>query len=357
MGAILNGGACTFRCWAPDASAVWVAGDFTTPTWDAGKIAMARDSTDPANEGHSYWSAAVPAVAAGRAIQIFYPEPRRRPRESWRRPFWKLDPYCSDATSSTGNSLVVDPAYTWNATSFRMPNFNEMVIYELHIGTFNAQPGQVGTFADAIGRLGYLQSLGINAIEVMPAENFDTDTSMGYNPSLPFAIDTAYGTSKAVQQFVDAAHALGIAVIFDVVYNHFGPESAGIGACLWQFDGWSQNSYGGIYLYNDDRASCPWGGMNRPDFWPTRSPPVSSRQCDDVGQPVSRRRPAAGFGRQHPPDHRQQQPVPRRQSRWLATAPVHQQRKKCAVPWTITIAEDLQNNDWVTKTTRGRSGV
>src|SRR5271170_1386516 len=266
MGAVFAKGSCTFRCWAPDASAVWVTGDFTTPNWDSGKISMARDSLDPTNEGYFYWSVTVPGVAAGAQYKFYIQNDGFGPGNPGGLPFWKIDPYCLDATSSIGNSIVVDPTYAWSSTSFQMPNFNEMVIYELHIGTFNAEPGKIGTFADAIGRLGYLQTLGVNAIEVMPAEDFDTETSMGYNPCLPFAIDDAYGTAKAVQKFVEAAHALGIAVIFDVVYNHFGPGSVGMGACLWQFDGWSQNGYGRIYLYNDSRASFPWSQMNRPDY-------------------------------------------------------------------------------------------
>ena len=132
--------------------------------------------------------------------------------------------------------MVVDRNFDWTGDNFQMPNWNETVIYELHIGTFSRpQPNQVGTFNDAIQMLGDLQSLGINAIEIMPAFDFGPSTSMGYNPGLPFAIDNAYGELSAMKGFIKAAHQRGIAVILDVVYNHFGPE--GLDDCLGKFDG------------------------------------------------------------------------------------------------------------------------
>jgi 1,4-alpha-glucan branching enzyme len=351
MGAVFGASSTTFRVWAPDASAVWVAGDFTTPTWGSGQIALARDSSNPSNEGNNYWSVSITGVPAGAQYKFFIQNDGVGPGNPGGAPFWKLDPYCSDATSSTGNSIVVNPAYTWTTTSFQMPSFNELVIYELHIGTFNAQPGVTGTFADAIGKLNYLQVLGINAIEVMPAENFDTEASMGYNPCLPFAIDDAYGTSKAVQQFVDAAHALGIAVIFDVVYNHFGPEAAGMGACLWQFDGWSQNNYGGIYLYNDNRASCPWGQMNRPDFG---RPEVRQYLRDNAMMWLNQYhadglRLDSVINIRDIVDNNSVDQGANPQG-WEFLQFVNND-KNASVPWTITIAEDLQNNDWITYTT------
>jgi 1,4-alpha-glucan branching enzyme len=327
-----------------------VAGDFTQPQWEPGQIAMARDSSSLGNEGYFYWSAKVSGVPAGAQYKFIVQNDAFGPGNPGGSN-WKLDPYCADATSSTGNSLVVDPAYTWNATSFQMPSFNEMVIYELHIGTFNAEPNQIGTFDKAIGRLNYLQQLGVNAIEVMPAENFDTETSMGYNPCLPFAIDDAYGTAKAVQKFVDAAHSRGIAVIFDVVYNHFGPEPAGMGACLWQFDGWSQNPYGGIYLYNDNRASCPWGSVNRPDFGRSE---VRQFLCDNAMMWLNQYR-ADGLRLDSVVNIRQiidnnSQNQGDNPQGWELLQFINDS-KNSSVPWTISIAEDLQNDDWVTKTT------
>jgi 1,4-alpha-glucan branching enzyme len=112
-----------------------------------------------------------------------------------------------------------------------------------------------------MNRLPYLRDLGVNAIELMPSMEFATDFSWGYNPSQIFAIESAYGGPDALKQLVRAAHDHGIAVIFDVVYNHLGPSDLD----LWQFDGWSENGKGGVYFYNDGRSQTPWGDT-RPDY-------------------------------------------------------------------------------------------
>ena len=80
----------------------------------------------------------------------------------------------------------MDRDFDWSGDNFQMPPWNELVIYELHIGTFGRnKPKEHSDFTAAIGRLDYLRDLGVNAIEVLPAFDFDTDTSMGYNPELP----------------------------------------------------------------------------------------------------------------------------------------------------------------------------
>ena len=102
-------------------------------------------------------------------------------------------------------------------------------------------------------------SLGINAVEVMPVAEFAGDFSWGYNPAHPFAVATIYGGPDALKRFVKAAHEHGIAVIMDVVYNHLGPSDLD----LWQFDGWSENEKGGIYFY-EDRLRVHPGGKRAP---------------------------------------------------------------------------------------------
>ena len=89
----------------------------------------------------------------------------------------------------------------------------------------------------------------------MPAMEFAGDVSWGYNPAHIFAVESAYGGPEGFKAFIEAAHRSGIAVILDVVYNHFGPSDLD----LWQFDGWSENDKGGIYFYNDWRSDTPWG--------------------------------------------------------------------------------------------------
>ena len=175
----------------------------------------------------------------------------------------RIDPYARKVTNSTGNGIIYDPqAFDWGDDTFTIASWNELIIYEMHIGTFHVkEKGHPGTLDSAIEKLPYLRELGINAVEVMPIMEFSGDFSWGYNPSHPFAVESIYGGPDAFKRFVKAAHEHGIAVIVDVVYNHFGPSDLD----LWQFDGWSENEKGGIYFYNDRRSSTPWG-ETRPDY-------------------------------------------------------------------------------------------
>jgi 1,4-alpha-glucan branching enzyme len=95
----------------------------------------------------------------------------------------------------------------------------------------------------------------------MPIAEFAGDYSWGYNPAHVFAVESSYGGPNGFKEFVKAAHRLGLGVVLDVVYNHFGPSDLD----LWQFDGWSENGLGGIYFYNDWRSETPWGNT-RPDY-------------------------------------------------------------------------------------------
>ena len=142
-----------------------------------------------------------------------------------------------------------------------MPAWDDLVIYEMHIGTFSASADRRGTFDAARRRLPYLERLGVSAVQVMPPFEFAGDISWGYNPAHLFAIESGYGGPDAFKRFIRDAHAHGIAVIVDVVYNHLGPSDLD----LWRFDGWAEGDGGGIYFYNDERAATPWGAT-RPDY-------------------------------------------------------------------------------------------
>jgi 1,4-alpha-glucan branching enzyme len=255
MGAVLDWDGCTFRVWAPFAQRVNVVGDFfhggnlEPGVWE--EVPLARESDS------GCWSVFVERVVADSLYKFHL----QTADGSWQ---WRHDPFARDATSFAGNSVVVDRSFDWTGDAFQMPRWNELVIYELHVGTFNKDAGRVGTFADAVGKLNHVAGLGCNAVEVLPAFDFDTSTSMGYNTALPFAVDNAYGELAAMKRFVREAHRRGLAVILDVVYNHWGPQ--GLDECLGRFDGWSQNGMRGIYFYNDWRGETPYGADNRPDF-------------------------------------------------------------------------------------------
>jgi maltooligosyltrehalose trehalohydrolase len=128
----------------------------------------------------------------------------------------------------------------WNDSGFTAPALNEAVIYELHVGTFSAQ----GTFESAIAHLDHLVELGITHIELMPLAQFPGSRGWGYDGVDLFAPHHSYGGPPGLKRLVEACHARGLAVLLDVVYNHFGPS----GNYLQRF---------GPYL--TDRYATPWG--------------------------------------------------------------------------------------------------
>ena len=248
MGAIPSRSGTTFRVWAPHAQAVFVTGTFDD--WAGASTALARD-----NDGASdTWSAHVDGVEPGAEYRFTI-----RTADG---DLSRMDPYARQVTNSVGNAVVYDPAaFDWTGDDFTMPAWDDIVIYELHVGTFAAKGDRRGDFDHAARRLPYLRDLGISAVQIMPPFEFAGGISWGYNPAHLFAIESSYGGPDAFKRFIKAAHEHGIAVIVDVVFNHLGPSDLD----LWRFDGWSEGDGGGIYFYNDDRAATPWGNT-RPDY-------------------------------------------------------------------------------------------
>ncbi|MDD2735924.1 MAG: alpha-amylase family glycosyl hydrolase [Desulfuromonadaceae bacterium] len=246
MGAIPHPGGVAFRVWAPHAVKVSVIGSFNG--WDGGKHPMQ-------SEENGYWYTDVPEASAGDQYKFQL--------NTEKGEFKRIDPYAREVTSSIGNSVIHDPDFDWGEDDFSLSPWNELVIYELHVGTFNDQDddNHPGTFSSVSARLGHLKKLGANAVQIMPVGEFAGDRSWGYNPAHIFSVESSYGGPVAFKQFIKRAHQAGIAVFLDVVYNHLGPSDLD----LWQFDGWSENDRGGIYFYNDDRAITPWGDT-RPDY-------------------------------------------------------------------------------------------
>jgi 1,4-alpha-glucan branching enzyme len=256
MGALPHSEGVTFRVWAPHAEAVSVSGTFND--WDRERITLARDppASAPGAPGSwsGTWSVDVPGVMVGAEYRYLLQTPAGV--------LSRIDPYARQVTSSVGNAVVYDPdAFDWGDVTFDTPSWSDIVIYEMHIGTFGARNGTPGDFDRAIQRMPYLHDLGIGAIQVMPPFEYAGVVSWGYNPAHIFAIESTYGGPDAFKRFVQAAHEHGIAVIVDVVYNHLGPGDLD----LWRFDGWAEGEWGGIYFYNDERAVTPWGNT-RPDY-------------------------------------------------------------------------------------------
>ncbi|TGE15848.1 DUF3459 domain-containing protein [Hymenobacter elongatus] len=329
MGAIPHAAGTTFRVWAPHADAVSVVGPFND--WNS--------TTHPlTHEADGYWAADIAGLTSGTEYKFWL---RNGEAELTRH-----DPYAREVTHSAGSSVVPNHEFDWSDDHFEMPAWNELVIYELHVGTFNApDPERPGTFLDVVAKLGYLRDLGINALEIMPPTEFPGGRSWGYNPAHPFALETDYGGPQAFKELVKQAHRHGIAIILDVVYNHFGPGDLD----LWQFDGWAENDGGGIYFYNDWRAETPWG-HNRPDYsrdevrryirdnalmW-LEDYRVDGLRCDSI----SHIRNVHGST-----DTAHDLPEGWSLMKWI------NEEIQATMPWKITIAEDLLGNEYITRPT------
>lgn len=244
LGSRLAASGVDFRVWAPfaDAVSVIVSSDFN---WD---------ETSLKSEENGYWSGTAPNVPAGKSYKY-----RIHTRDG--RVIERNDPRARQLTvSDNGVSVVIDPDFDWEDTVSPVIPKEQQIIYELHIGTFNRpDAATIGTFYTAIEKLDYLQTLGVNMIELMPVTSMATSNGWGYAPNHIFSVENSYGGRRGLLDFVKACHKRGIGVILDVVYNHFSTQTE-----LWQFDGWNENDRGGIYFYNDERGDTPWGG--RPDY-------------------------------------------------------------------------------------------
>lgn len=151
-------------------------------------------------------------------------------------------------------SLVVDDrAFAWTDAAWQRPRFRDLVIYELHVGTFTPE----GTFRAVIERLSYLRELGVNAIELMPVVDFPGSRSWGYDGVLIYAPARAYGSPDDLRALVDAAHEAGIAVILDVVYNHFGPDGNYLACYSSRFASPKHETPWGAGFNLDDPDSAP----------------------------------------------------------------------------------------------------
>lgn len=325
LGSILHGDGVAFRVWAPHAQQVSVIGTFND--WDG-------DADPMSPEDRGYWYADVEGAKVG--------DHYKYQLLTQAGVIKRIDPYAREVTNSVGNAIIHDPSFHWEDDGFSIAEWNQLVIYELHVGTFNDDdPNRPGNFISITARLEHLKRLGINAIQIMPVGQFAGMRSWGYNPSHIFAVDSDYGGSLGFKRFIKRAHQAGIAVILDTVYNHFGPSDLD----LWQFDGWSENGRGGIYFYNDDRALTPWG-ETRPDYGRGE---VRQYILDNVRMWLHEYhidglrfdstlyiRNAGESGTQEIPDG------------WSILQAINEtvaeQHAGC-----ITIAEDLQSNDWITK--------
>jgi len=320
---------CRFVVWAPNADEVYVVGSFNDWTDDAHPMTRTDEGVwhveiAEAKPGDEY---RYRIVTAGEVLS-------------------RTDPYARRLQQASGNVVIPNPIPGHEPGRFQPAPLNELVIYELHIGTFGKKGEEhgPGDLAGAIERLDHLQELGVNAIEVMPVAEFPGVSSWGYNPSHIFAIESDYGSPRSFRDFVRRAHDLGMAVLVDVVYNHLGPSDLDV----WRFDGWHENEGGGIYFYNDVRATTPWGDT-RPDYGRTEVRDYIRDNAlmwiSDYGVDGLRWDATSYIRNVHGADGGSGDlPDGWSLMRWVNEA------LRAARPDVITIAEDLRNNPDMTRT-------
>lgn len=283
---ILPDGA-TFRVWAPRATSVFLNGVFSGKVYD-----QQTDDRLLSNDGSGYWTGFQAGARDG--------DPYR---------FWvvgdgsngyKRDPYARELASNgfpnCDSVLRSSDAYPWHDAGFHTPDFSDMTIYQLHIGTYAIRtPGVASNFLDIAGRIPYLAALGVNVLQPLPVDEQETNPNMGYSGADLFSPDFPYVAAAAdlprylvtindllaakglaplriediqsgpaqLKALVDLCHINGIAVLFDVVYNHAGGFTANgqlDDNCIYYFDRAPNrgNNNDSLYFTDQDRGT---GGL------------------------------------------------------------------------------------------------
>lgn len=131
--------------------------------------------------------------------------------------FWFSDPFGRGTLSAFDIDAAAEP-FQWTDAAYRVPEVDDMIVYELHVGEFNE------TFDALVAQLPYLKGLGVNVLELMPVSNVKEEVEWGYTPLGYFAADERYGGAKAMKRLVNACHEQDVAVVLDGVYAHAHPE-------------------------------------------------------------------------------------------------------------------------------------
>lgn len=218
VGATYKKQGCTFIVWAPGKEQVELL--------LANRPAYALEKDE-----RGYWSISVHDLHPGHTYQY-----RLNNEEIFPDPASRHQPQ-----GVHGPSAITDPFFEWSDDAWKGLPMQDMILYELHVGTFSPE----GNFDGVIARLDYLKQLGITAIELMPLAQFPGERNWGYDGVYPFAVQDSYGGINGLKRLVNEAHRQGIAVVLDVVYNHLGPD----GNYLPQFA-----------PYFTEKYRTPWGG-------------------------------------------------------------------------------------------------
>jgi 1,4-alpha-glucan branching enzyme len=251
FGAEPRGSDGTFvRVWAPNAIAVAVIGDFCN--WSEAAALPLRRSGE-------FWEGMVANLVADGRYELVLTRADGDLKH-------RLDPAARDTDHSAldnrhNKSAVVDTRHSW-APFARLP-FDDLIIYQCHVGSLcgrrdgHVAPSEVASFAQLATKIDYIRGLGFNAVQLLPVQEFRADRSWGYNPSFYFALESAYGRPADLRALVDACHGAGLAVLFDVVYNHISDDDSS----FFHFDETADES-GDSYL-GSHRTEWGWA----PAFW------------------------------------------------------------------------------------------
>lgn len=247
IGALPENDGTRFRVWAPTAAEALVAYD---GHWNP-------DQAFRLTRNGEYFEGFSRDIKVGMRYKFVFRSPGRPDA-------WRIDPAARDTTHSgpsdaENGGFVVDPAHDW--PPFRTPPFDDLRIYQLHAGTFAGRndhftgvlPNGVANLGMVEAKLDYIRDLGFNAVELLPIQEFQHDRSWGYNPSFFFSVESAYGSPADLRRFVAAAHGHGLAVIFDVVYNHVANGDNP----FWRWDAYPGERDHGEYLYPPHETQ--WG--------------------------------------------------------------------------------------------------
>lgn len=237
----------SFRVWAPLAIQVDVVGEFNNWT----------ENTSPLqSDGNGYWAGTINNIRKNDIYKFIIH--RHDGTTAYRIDPATRDTVDSDTINALNHGIVTDTKF--NTSPFTTPHFDDLIIYQCHIGSFCGRndgmnrSNWTATFQDNISKLDYIKSLGFNAVEILPVQEYRGDRSWGYNPSFYFSLASAVGKPDDLRTYVEECHKRGLAVIFDVVYNHI----SNIDSSFWHFDDASVNSYLSAF-------ETPWGLS--PAFW------------------------------------------------------------------------------------------
>lgn len=278
----------TFRCWAPRARRVYLRGNFNA--WANGWSQTPADDEQLFRHG-DFWAGFVPGAKDSDEYKFWI--------EGEGSTGWKRDPYARELTRNWPNSncILRDPdTYVWHDQSYRPPGFNDLIIYQLHVGVFSGptRATRVAKFLDLLGRIDYLVALGINAIKLLPIVEFANQRSLGYEGTDQFSPEMDYTVtreeaadyldfvnglrarhgvpplsqdelgvqSNQLKAVIELFHLNGIAVLLDVVYNHAGGAVKGDEESLYFFDrAAGTNPNDSLYFTDQDHTGPVWA------FW------------------------------------------------------------------------------------------